>query len=200
MHRIIVRGAILAALAVAALAPSSALAAGGGCKLDGSASFSPGLSNTSQPFTYSFGGALTTCQSNPTGGPASGTVEAGKVYTDATSQKFQEPLSTGTGGCSSSSTKGTAILRWVDGSVTVIDYTTSGAAAAVQLSGKVVPSVTLQAINPQPGQPTSTTITTTRYAGSALGTLAFEADPTQCAGSGVASAGITGGTLISDMF
>jgi hypothetical protein len=200
MHRIIVRGSILAALVAAALVPSSAMAAGGGCKLDGDAAFSPGLSNTSQAFTYSFGGALTTCQSDVSGAPASGTVEAGKVVTDAaTGEKFQEPLSTGTGGCASSTTKGTAILRWADGTVTVIDYTTSGAAAAVSLSGKVVPSVTLSAINPAAGQPTSMTIATTRYAGSAQGTLAFEADPTQCAGAGVSSAGITGGTLISDM-
>jgi hypothetical protein len=68
----------------------------------------------------------------------------------------------------------------------------------VHLTGKIVPSVTLQAISPAPGQPTSTTITTTRYSGSALGTLAFQADPAQCAGSGVTSAAITGGAVISD--
>jgi len=49
------------------------------------------------------------------------------------------------------------------------------------------------ATNPQPGQATTLTITTDRYAGgSALGTLAFQADPTACAGSGVSSAGISG--------
>ena len=62
------------------------------------------------------------------------------------------------------------------------NYTTTGALAAVKLDGTVVPSVTLQAINPLPGQPTSTTITTTRYAGaSSLGTLVFQPpDPTAC--------------------
>ena len=64
-----------------------------------------------------------------------------------------------------------------------------------QLQGTVVASVTLPAINPLPGQPTSTTITTTRYAGgSSLGTLAFQPpDPTACnTPTGVTQAGISG--------
>ena len=37
------------------------------------------------------------------------------------------------------------------------------------------------------------TVTTTRYAGDqAQGVLAFQADPTQCAGSGVTSAAVNG--------
>ena len=52
---------------------------------------------------------------------------------------------------------------------------------------------------PLPGQPTSETITTTRYAGdNATGTLTFQADPTQCNGSpGVTSAGIGGATFLT---
>jgi hypothetical protein len=85
-------------------------------------------------------------------------------------------------------------VTWADGTRTVVQYSTTGAAAAVHLSGTVIASVTLPAINPLPGQPTSTTVTTTRYAGaSALGLLAFEPpDPTACAGAGVTSAGISG--------
>jgi hypothetical protein len=199
--RSLVRGGILAALVLSMTTPGSAVAAGGGCTLNGSAAFSPGLTNTAGPFTYSFGGDLANCQSNPTGGPATGTVEAGRVYTDPVSgQQFQEPASTGQGTCANGTTAGTAILRWADGTVTVLDYTTTSVAAAVHLSGTVVPSVTLAAINPAVGQPTSTTLTTTRYAGSkAEGLLAFQADPAQCAGAGLTSAGITGGTLLSDM-
>jgi hypothetical protein len=65
----------------------------------------------------------------------------------------------------------------------------------VHLSGKVVPSVTLQAINPQPGQPTSTTISTTRFAGAtAVGGLTFQPpDPTACnTPAGVTAAAIDG--------
>ena len=77
----------------------------------------------------------------------------------------------------------------------MVDYSTSGAAAAVQLEGTVADSVTLPAINPQPGEPTSATVTTTRYAGaSALGLLEFSPpDPTACnTPGGVTSAGIGG--------
>src|SRR5258705_4600289 len=115
------------------------------------------------------------------------------VWTDAVSgQEYQEPRSTGTGGCGSSTSDGTGIIKWPDGTITVISYHTDGAAAAVKLNGSVIPSVTLPAINPAVGQPTSTTITTTRYTGSSVtGGLAFEANPTDC-NTGVKSAGIAG--------
>jgi hypothetical protein len=183
-------GALVVAMAIAS--PASA-ATGGGCQLQGTASFSPPLSNTDRAFTYGFTGALSSCKSDVANAPATGRVEAGQVFTDATGQRFQEPVPTGQGSCGRGTTAGTAIATWADGTATVIDYTTTSVAAAVDLSGKVVPSVTLAAINPLPGQPTSKTIATTRYAGhSALGALAFQADPTACAGAGVSSAGISG--------
>jgi hypothetical protein len=186
----------VAAVVAAALvfAPAASAQSGGGCQLDGTASFSPGLGTGAQDFTYAFGGDLTGCQSSTAGSPATGTVSAGNVYTDATGQQFQEPRSTGNGGCSNSTTSGIAIVTWADGTRTIVDYDTTGAAAAVHLSGTVLASVTLPAISPQPGQPTSTTLTTTRNAGSsALGLLAFEAEPTTCAApGGVTSAGIAG--------
>ena len=186
----------VAAVVAAALvfAPTASAQSGGGCQLDGTASFSPGLGTSAQDFTYAFGGDLTGCQSSTAGAPATGTVSAGNVYTDATGQQFQEPRSTGNGSCANSTTSGISIVTWADGTRTIVDYDTTGAAAAVHLTGTVVPSVTLPAINPQPGQPTSTTLTTTRYAeSSALGVLAFEADPAACsAPGGVTSAGIAG--------
>ena len=77
------------------------------------------------------------------------------------------------------------MAQWADGTATVVQYSTSGAAAAVSLQGTVIPSVTSS---------TGTTYTTTRYAGdSALGALAFQPpDPTACAGAGVTSVGIDG--------
>jgi hypothetical protein len=180
---------------VFAFSASASAQSGGGCQLQGSASFSPGLTNNSQSFSYSFGGALSTCKSNQSGAPASGGVEAGKVVTDpATGEQFQEPVPTGTGSCASSTTSGIGIVTWADGTQTVVQYSTTGAAAAVQLSGTVISSVTLPAINPQPGQPTSKTVTTTRDAGqSALGALTFQPpDPTACGGAGVTTAGISG--------
>ena len=72
------------AVVVAALtfAPGASAAGGGECQLKGTASFSPGLNTTSQPFTYSFSGDLTGCNSSEAGSPAAGRVQAGGTYVD----------------------------------------------------------------------------------------------------------------------
>jgi hypothetical protein len=193
----------LGALACAAaflLVPAAASAQSvGGCQLNGSASFSPGLTTNAQNFQYSFGGSLSGCKSSVSGAPTGGTVSAGQVET-INGEQFQEPVPTGNGSCGSSTTAGTSIATWADGTQTVINYSTTGAAAAVRLQGTVAASVTLQAINPLPGQPTSTTVTTTRYAGdSAQGALTFQPpDPTACnTATGVTTAGIGGAIGLS---
>jgi hypothetical protein len=195
-------GAVVAMLAIAV--PSAGAQSAGGCQLDGTGQFSPGLSTSSQPFSYSFGGALEGCQSSESGAPASGTVAAGQTIdkqvtnsiTGATDTvTYQQPVPTGTGGCGSSTTQGEALATWADGTTTVVSYSTTGALAAVHLSGTVVPSMTLSAVDAEPGDPATFTIETTRYAGqSALGLLAFEPpDPTACTTpAGTATAGISG--------
>jgi len=197
-------GTLFAFALLLAISGSSATAAsGGGCQLQGTASFSPGLSNTAGPFSYSFAGDLTSCQSNVAGAPTTGTVEAGKTVTRQVVNSitgatdtvtYQEPVPSGSGGCASSTTSGTGIVTWADGTQSVLDFATTGAAAAVNLTGSVVPSVTLQATNAQAGDPTTLTITTTRYAGySSQGVLAFQPpDPTACSAGGVTTAGISG--------
>lgn len=188
-------GALACASALLLVAvPSATAQSVGGCQLDGTASFSPGLNTDAKDFTYSFGGDLSGCQSSESGAPASGTVSAGEVV-DIGGQQFQEPVATGNGSCLNSTTGGTAIVTWADATQTVIDYSTTGVAAAVNLQGTVADSATLPAVDPQPGEPTETTVTTTRYAGaSSLGLLAFEPpDPTACnTPEGVATAGISG--------
>lgn len=180
-------GLVMAALTFAPTAPA---ASGGGCQLKGAASFSPGLSTTAQPFTYSFSGDLTGCQSTEAGSPATGRVQAGGTYTDpATGKSYVMSNSTGTGSCGSSTTQGLALITWGDGSRTLIQYTTSGAAAAVALQGSVIASTTLQPVDPLDAP---LTVTTTRYAGyTPFGVLAFEATPTDCQ-TGVTNAGIEG--------
>jgi hypothetical protein len=182
--------AVVAALCALSFAPGASAASGGGCQLKGTAAFTPGLATTSQPFTYSFGGDLTGCQSTEAGAPATGFVQAGGTYTDpATGKGYTLPDSTGTGGCASSTTQGLALITWGDGTRTIERYTTSGAAAAVVLDGTVVDSTTLQPVNPADAP---LTLTTTRYQGaSSKGLLAFEATPTDCQ-TGVSSAGIEG--------
>jgi hypothetical protein len=176
MRKVLGLAVITSSLILAALAGSaSASPNAGGCQLQGTANFSPGLTNTAQNFTYSFTGSLTNCQSS-SGGPASGTVFAGTNGL---------PLATGNGSCASSTTKGIAVAQWADGTTTVVSYSTTGALAAVGLEGTVIPSVTSS---------TGTTYTTTRYAGdSALGTLIFQPpEPTACVEAGVTSAAISG--------
>lgn len=194
--RTIQRFAVVLAVATTAVAFAvfpAAAQGGGACQMNGTANFSPPLSNTAGNFSYNFSAALSSCQSNEAGAPASGTVEVGKVYTDATGEQFQEPAATGNGTCANGTTQGTSIAFWADKTTTVISYTTTSAAAAVNLQGNVVPSITLPAINPGTGQPTSITITTTRYLGDqSQGALAFQADPTACAGAGVSSAAVSG--------
>jgi hypothetical protein len=178
------------------MAPAASAASVSGCRLDGSAGFTPGLNNNAQNFQYVFNGSLTRCSTSQSGAPTSGTVSAGEIVL-INFQQFQEPVPTGNGGCSNSTTSGTAIVTWADATRTVVRYSTTGAAAAVHLQGTVIPSVTLPAINPQPGQPTSTTITTTRYTGdSAHALLAFEpSDPTACATPGGATTAGIGGVI-----
>jgi hypothetical protein len=156
-----------------------------GEQLDGAASFA---TPTSQPFTYSFSGTLTSCQSNESA-PTSGTVSAGKTITIG-GVVYQEPPANGTGSCGSSDTSGSSVVTWADGTVTVINYTTKGALAAVVLSGSVG-SVVLKSTDPTKPD---LTLSSNRFAGSsASGTLAFEPpDPTACNGAGVTTAGIQG--------
>ena len=176
MKRLLVLAATTVFVAMLLLGGSAFAATNaGGCQLHGGANFAPPLTNTAQNFTYSFSGVVTNCQSSD-GGATSGAVFAGTNGL---------PVPTGNGSCASSTTSGSAVVQCGDGTVTVIQYTTTGAAAAVALQGSVIGSVTSS---------TGTTYTTNRYAGdSAVGAVAFEPpDPTACAGAGVTSAGIDG--------
>ena len=206
--------ALAAAFSIAMLPAPAGAASGGFCQLNGMAAFNPGLTNTAGNFAYSFAGALTGCSSSDATAPATGNVEAGKTvsvgynwtYTDATgthsgtaTATYQEPVPAGSGSCASSTTSGIAISTWADGTQTVESYSTTGAAAAVNLSGTVVPSASLSLASftgPSQAPPPSThTITTTRYSGdSASGLLTFQPpDPTLCSTTGVTTAAISGG-------
>src|SRR3954454_9606422 len=158
----------LAAGGAVAAVPASA-ADGGMCQLSGTATFTKGPNSTDHPFTYTFAGDLTGCQSN-NGAPASG-----KIATLMPAK--------GTGTCASGTSAGTALVTWVDKSLSVVTYTTQDAAAGVVLQGTVVPSAKVG----------KKTYKTTKFAGyGAAGLLTFQANPTECAGSGVTTAPISG--------
>ena len=191
------------------IAPSALASSVGGCQLQGTANFSPGLNSSTQPFSYNFGGALSGCQSSEAGVPTSGAVEAGKALAEQVKNSktgatdtvtYQEPIPSGNGSCGSSTTSGSALVTWADGTHTVVSYSTTGALAAVNLSGSVAPSLTLTAVNAQEGDPTTFTIATNRFAGdSASGLLLFQPpEPTACnTSAGATTAAISGAVSLS---
>jgi hypothetical protein len=163
----------LACLALTiALAPSALAQSFEACQLRSTARFSPGLSTSSQAFNYYFSGELQGCRSSeqPGFGDQSGNIEAGQPVNEQVVNSttgltdtvtYVEPVPTGSGSCAASTTSGSALASWADGTFTVISYSTTGAV----LSGEVVPSMTLTAANAQPGDPTTFTIMTNRFAG-----------------------------------
>ena len=180
-----------AALAAAAFTPApldagAAGPSGAGCELNGTASITPGLTTSSQSFTYSFSGTLSGCQSSSAGAPTGGTVFAG---VDPTGQAETTGHPAGTGNCGSSTTSGVAVARFNDGSTAVISYTTSGAGPAVQLSGTVGGSVAFG---------TDTYTTSAQWAGDqALAALTFQpASGQDCVTVPVTTAAIGGLTTL----
>jgi hypothetical protein len=208
MRRVLIATLGCLALSAVVMAPSAGAASARGCQLQGTASFSPGLSSTSsQTFSYGFSGTLSGCQSSESGLPSSGTVSAGQTLTEQVFNSltgrtdtvtYQEPVPTGSGGCSNSTTEGSALVTWADGTYTVVSYSTTGALAAVSLSGTPILDMTLTAVNGQPGDPETYTITTTNtfqvYNTEVQGQLAFQpSEPTACTTStGVTIAAISG--------
>lgn len=189
----------VAALSAAAgstflFAPVAAAAGNGagGCQLSGTANFGgSGLDGPPLygPFNYSFDGTLSNCQSS-NGAPASGTVFAGEQGLSS---------ATGAGNCAETISNGEAVVQWVGGTTTVIDYKTQGALAAVGMTGTVVAATT--ETDSTTGAPLfSTTEGSTPVGSSVGGALAFQpADPSACANftsdpppPGVMSASISG--------
>jgi hypothetical protein len=149
------------------------------------------------PFDYTFTGDLTGCQAGSSAGPdstapASGKIDAGKPITiGATTYDWPFAKPHGSGGCTGSNTSGTAVVVWADDSVSIIDYSTSGALAAIGLTGNFrTGSFTFQS---SAGNVSKTVAL--RYGHDyAGGPLAFEPpDPTACNGAGVSAAAIQGG-------
>ena len=181
--------------------------------MQGTANLTPGLTSSSQNFTYNFTGSLSSCQSSTSGAPATGTTTAGvqlpetvtltNTSTGGTSTgtvQYQEPVPTGSGGCGSSTTSGSALTTWADGTHTVSSYSTSGAAAAVVLQGSVAPSLTLTLVSSSVPAgftaPATFTISTNRMAvgDTVFAPLTFSpADQSQdCVTTPVTSASING--------
>ena len=140
-------GIVAGSMAAAAGSGSVASAAGsqrGGCVLSGTANIRPGLTTKSHPISYTFTGVLSHCQSTVNG------VTSGKIVASGR----------GTASCASSSSRGTAVIRWNNGKMSTLAFTTTGAAAALYVTGTVKRGLFA-------GEPSK-------------GLLAFQANPAQC--------------------
>jgi len=175
--RLVSAAASVAAIGAAALALApSAMAAphGGVCQMSGTATFGTPLTVSSQPFTYTFTGTLSNCQSSG-GGPTGGTIST-------------PAAASGSGGCVSSTTSGIAVIQWNGtGTTTVESYKTTGALAAVALQGTVIASTTVGTTTYTTNEPS------TPVGDSAGGLVTFNPTngPTGC-NTGVPSAAING--------
>jgi hypothetical protein len=196
MTRRFIAGAAVCALGGLFGGAGQAMAATGGCQLSGTAVFSSPLGTTAKAFDYSFGGTLTNCKGDAAGTPATGTISSNQPITSGGITYYPSYKDTGNGSCGSSTTSGTAVITWADGTVTVESYSTTGVTAAINLQGAVLPSVTYTGTSTDPlGNPITVTktFTTTRYlGGKSIGQLAFEANPADCVSGSVNSAGIAG--------
>ena len=192
------------AITLLVLAPSAFAQSLGSCQLQGTASFSPGLSASAQPFSYSFTRQPHRLSIQPSGTPSTGTVGAGRTLTEQVKKlhhrRHRHSDLPGAGALRQRELRQQhdkrkrahdVGRRHSDRGVVLDD----GALAAVNLSGSVVASMTLTAVNAQPGDPTTYTITTNRFAGdSASGLLLFQPpDPTACnTPTGATTAAISG--------
>lgn len=191
----------LSAIAVcaSALAPTALASrrathlAAGGCQIKANAVLSPGLTVASETFSYHYTGKLYGCVYTGTDAGASGVISAGEAIRIG-GHLYQEPMPSGTGSCLKDETSGYDFARWSNGTQTIVSFTTNGGAGGTHLFGTIVPRLTLPAINPAPGAPSSTTFKTTQFLGqTAVGDLTFAAvDPALCGSTGVTHAAITG--------
>jgi hypothetical protein len=182
---------LLAATVPGIAAAASAPVVAGGCRVKADALLTPGLTLTSQPFTYHYKGTLSGCSYTRKGAPNGGVITAGEQIT-INGRRYQEPVPTGTGTCAGTSTAGYDFARWADGTQTIVKFTTASAeAGTTNLAGTIVPKLTLQAVG---NAGASTTFKTTRFIGQrAFGALTFHpSDASLCGSTGLTAVHITG--------
>src|SRR5436305_14800233 len=92
-----VAGGLVLAVAVG-FAPAAAAPGGGGCRLPGSAAFTPNGPGTADTCGYGVSGALSGCGSTVSGSPASGAIGAGQVVTESVPLVLTDPDGTTTTG------------------------------------------------------------------------------------------------------
>jgi hypothetical protein len=118
--RVVLLAGVVALLAVVALSPGGAGAAGPTCTLNGAATFSKPLKLAQTANSYTFTGKLTNC------------VLGGAIKTANVSAS-----GSGKTGCSGNSTKGTATLSWNTGQSSSFSFSTTGVGNIVVVQGTI---------------------------------------------------------------
>jgi len=185
--------AATAATPIAAATGESVVA--GGCRVEANAKVSPGLTLTSRAFEYHYRGKLDLCVYTGKRAANGGTISAGEPIS-IHGHEYREPEPTGTGTCLGTTAEGYDFARWKNGTQTIVQFSaTSSNGGPTHLTGSVISSLQLQAINPLAGAPTTATFKTTNFVGqNVVGLLVFQAsDPSLCGTpQGVTSATVTG--------
>jgi sugar lactone lactonase YvrE len=178
--------------AVSSVPPTAGNTVAGGCQIQADATLTP-LTLTTTAFSYHYSGKLFSCVY--TGGHAgtSGVISAGETIR-INGHLYQEPAPSGTGSCLATQTTGYDFAQWSNGTQTIVSFTTNGGAGGTHLFGTIVPRLTLKAVDPAPGDPTSAVFETDQFLGqTAVGNLSFApVNPALCGSTGVTHAVITG--------
>lgn len=148
----------------------------GACHLVGLARFAPSLSLTESVSAITLHGELRDCVVAP-GAAATATVSIGNSWSEPSSAAggdtwlWQEPAGTISGTCLHSEIVALGLVRWADGTNTVIELTAQTGTYGIPVSARVIPSAQLTAIDAKPGQPATRTVTTDRLEGGAVAGL-----------------------------
>jgi Raf kinase inhibitor-like YbhB/YbcL family protein len=148
---------------------------------------------SSRPFHFAYQGALSSCFYTGHGAADGGTISAGKQIT-IDGHRYQEPVPTGSGSCVVTQAAGHDFAFWNNGTQTIVKYETTSGGGITHITGQVVPSLTLDAVDPKPGDPRSITFNTTNFNGQTVfGVMQFTADPLLCGTpEGLSAATISG--------
>jgi hypothetical protein len=163
---------------------------------------SPKWGTVTLPGSYSFHGELANCSGSSVVAPAA-TIAAGEPVTIAGRAYEAPPAATGTTSCLfTTQTTGKALIRWSDGGITVLSFTTIGQGLVTTLAGQVSPFIDLMRVERVNGKPVVDRINTTRFTGySPNAAVAFTPAGSQTCTDGGASdltfAGVLNLTLAS---
>jgi hypothetical protein len=121
---------------------------------------------------------LSGCFYTGTGAASGGLITAGRVIT-INGRDYQEPVPAGSGSCLVTAAAGYDFTRWNNGKQTIVKFAATSVGGVTTITGSVVPSLVLRAVNPAPGEPPTAIFETTMFSGQTVaGVVDFAAPDT----------------------